>query len=138
MDTISADDFCSAIYCATTPAAAFTLNDAGGIALVARVMDAGFEEYYRVLFEAVVDLTWRGDGGQAYVPRPDDLFEFSAIEIVSAANRWRVWINPWSASVVEFRCTQIRINGARVVGSGKWFRDRLPAHHPKIPPFPQN
>jgi hypothetical protein len=89
MDTISAEDFCSAIYGATTPVSTFISNDEGGITFVARVLDAGVEEYYRVVFEMVTNFTWRDDGGEVYVPNPSDLFEFSAIEIASAASGWR-------------------------------------------------
>jgi len=138
MDTVSAEDFCSAVYCATTPAAGFSVNDVGGIGVVVRVLHAGLEEYYRVVFEGVVDLAWRGDDGRPYAPRAGDRFEFSAIEIESTALGWRVWINPWHSSVVEFHCGQIRINGARVIGSGKWSRDHLSEHHPQVPPFPKS
>lgn len=137
MDTISAEDFCSAIYCTTTPAAGFALNAAGEIVVVARVVDAGFEEYYRVLFEGVADLTWHGSDGSTYAPRPDDLFEFAAIEIASTPSGWQVSINPWYSSVVDFHCAQIRMNGARVVGTGKWFRDDLPDRLPRVPAFPK-
>ncbi len=138
MDTLSADDFCRSIYCATTPAAGFALNAAGEIALVVRVIEAGLEEYYRVLFEGVAELTWRGDDGNRYAPRPGDLFEFSAIEVALTTGGWQVRISPWYNSVVEFHCAQIQMNGARVAGSGKWFRDDLPDRHAKVPPFPKD
>ena len=127
MRTVSLQDFCIALYCAYTPADEFTVNRDGHIACTAQVIESSHTGLYRVEFDSVRDLTWSSNASdRAAASDPGYQLEFSVIELEREADGWRVWINPWYLHDIEFRCAGIRLNGAEVVGEGRWLQDDLP------------
>lgn len=68
----------------------------------------------------------RSGCGDHNVPEPGDRLELSVIELEHEPDGWRVWLNPWYIEEIEFRCDRITLDGAEVVGSGRWLQDDLP------------
>ena len=135
MTDISTQDFCAALYCAEVSGASFAVNESGRIAVVARSVINGAEKYYRVEFDGVSDCSWRDDQDRPVVPDDDYRLELSVLEVERLSNEWRIWMNPYYHTVIEFRCVRIRLNGADVRGSGPWLQDELPGSEPVVPPF---
>lgn len=133
--TIGIRDFCAVVYCTQARGTAFAVGIGGRIDVVTRTVIDGSDEYYRVEFDDVAEFSWVDDSGRTLVVDPDYRLEFSAIELERTTNGWRVWLNPWYHTVIEFRCARIQLNGAEVVGSGRWLQDELPRHRPSFPPF---
>jgi hypothetical protein len=130
MTDISIQEFCGALYCAQVSERAFTVNERGRIAVVARSVADGVEEYYRVEFDGVSGFSWRDDRDRAFVPDDRYRLEVSVIELERLPDTWRVWMNPYYHTVIEFHCVRISLNGAQVRGEGRWLQDELPEHQP--------
>jgi hypothetical protein len=79
-----------------------------------------------VVFEGVTDLSTRRE-----TPRPDedkeDRLELSVIEVEREATAWRICVNPYYIEEIEFRCRTAWLDGAALVGEGRWLQDSLPA-----------
>ena len=124
MDEMSMRGFCETLYCAYVPPDAFAIGSDGRIAFVARVTHAGQTAEHHVEFSGVRDFVRRPD--LAAGRQPGDEIELSVIEIVHGPSDWRVWLNPWYLEEVEFHCARILLDGAEVVGEGRWLQDELP------------
>jgi len=134
MAEISIEDFCIALYCAYTRFDALAPDVAGTITFTARVLDTDREDYYRVQCTGVRDYSVRSDSQHSRWA-PEDRLELSVVELEGAPGSWRVSFNPFYTHEIEFRCRQLRVNGAEVVGRGKHLQDELPGRAPKVPPY---
>jgi len=133
--SISIADFCAALYCAYAPADAFEPSGTAQITFTARSTENGHDLRYRVAFDGVTDLTARHEGSYSSALRGP--LELSVIEVEGRPGQWRVWFNPWYLHEIEFRCTEIRLNGASVRGTGRHLQDELPTRTPAVPSFPE-
>jgi hypothetical protein len=124
MNEISMRMLCETLYCAYVPSDAFAVGSDDRIAFVARVTEAGQTAEHHVEFNGVHDLVRRH--GLAAASEPGDQLELSVIETEHGPSDWRVWLNPWYLEEVEFRCARILLDGAEVVGEGRWLQDELP------------
>jgi hypothetical protein len=134
MVEISIEDFCIALYCAYTRYDAVAPDAAGTISFTARALDADREDYYRVQCIGVRDYSFRSES-QDSKWGPEDRLELSVVELEGAPGNWRVWFNPFYTHQIEFRCRQLRVNGAEVVGRGKHLQDELPDRAANVPPY---
>jgi hypothetical protein len=134
MAEISIEDFCIALYCSYTRFDSLAPDDTGTITFTARALDSTREDYYRVQCIGVREISFRSESREAKWD-PDDRLELSVVELEGAPGSWRVWLNPFYTHEVEFRCHQLRVNGAEVVGRGKHLQDELPARAPVVPPY---
>jgi hypothetical protein len=134
MTEISIEDFCIALYCAYTRFNAVAPDAAGNLTFTARTLDGDRDEFYRVEFTGVQDFSFRSEAPD---PKwgPQDKLELSAVELEGAPGSWRVWFNRFYQHEIEFRCRQLRVNGAEVVGRGKHLQDELPARAANVPPY---
>jgi len=121
---ISMRAFCERLYCAHVPPDAFTIGPDGRMAFVALATDSGQTTEHHVEFSAVHDFV-RPREVRAR-SEPGDRLELSVIEIEHGPSNWRVWLNPWYLEEVEFRCTRILLDGAEIIGEGRWLQDELP------------
>jgi hypothetical protein len=134
MTEISIEDFCIALYCAYTRFDSLAPDAAGRITFTARTLDSDHEEYYRVECVSVRDFAYRSEVRDDNWG-PEDRLELSVVELEGAPGSWRVWFNPFYLHEIEFRCRQLRLNGAEVVGGGKHLQDELPSRAAKVPPY---
>jgi len=134
MTEISIEDFCIALYCAYTRFDSMAPDPLGRIAFTTRTLDTDREEYCRVECAGVRDFAVRSESGDA-AWGPEDRLELSVVEVEGAPGSWRVWFNPFYQHEIEFRCRQLRLNGADVVGRGKHIQDELPSRAAKVPPY---
>jgi len=135
MPEISIEDFCIALYCAEARFDNLAPNAAGMIAFTARTLDGGQEEFYRVECHGVKEYSVESEANEARWS-PEDRLELSAVELDGAPGSWRVWFNPFYVHRIEFRCRQLQVNGAEVVGRGHHLQDELPSRAAKVPPYP--
>ena len=134
MAEISIEDFCIALYCASTRFDTLAPDAVGTITFTARALDTDREDYYRVQCIGVRDFSVRSEAkGVRWAP--DDRLELSVVELEGAPGSWRVWFNPFYLHQIEFWCRQLRVNGAEVVGRGKHLQDALPARAAVVPPY---
>lgn len=127
MNTLTPRSFCETIYCGIASADALELDrETRRIAFDAVVTDNGESRTYHVEFRGVSSMI-KNDWSNRRDPEPTDLIELSVIEIEREPDAWRVWLNPWYLHVIEFRCEAIHLNGAEVVGNGRWMQDGLPS-----------
>ena len=127
MKQLSPRAFCETIYCGITSADALEVDSkARRIAFDVVVTDNAESCTYHVEFRGVRSMT-QNDWLNRRDPQPTDLIELSVIEVEREPDAWRVWLNPWYLHEIEFRCEAIHLNGAEVVGSGKWMQDELPS-----------
>ncbi len=133
MTEISIEDFCIALYCTYTQFDALSPDAAGTIAFTARMVETGREVNCRVQCTGVHGFEFRSE-----VPDPkwgpQDQLELSVVELEGAPGSWRIWFNPFYLHEIEFRCGQLSVNGAEVVGRGKHLQDGLPARPADVPP----
>ena len=134
MTEITIEDFCIALYCSFTRFDALAPDAAGTITFTARALDGDREDYYRVQCIGVKDFSHRRELKEPEWTAEDRL-ELSAVELEGAPGSWRVWFNPFYLHEIEFRCRQLRVNGAEVVGRGKHLQDELPARTANVPPY---
>ena len=136
MTSISARDFCAAVYCAIAGHDAFPATAQPRIAFTAQTTVNGTNSVYWIEFTGVSSLRWSPplEPGDAPYP-PGDRVELSVIEIEGGPGSWRVWLNPWYTKEIEFQCAAIRLNGADVTGHGRFFQDDLPESRPAVPPY---
>ena len=106
------------------PLADFNVGPDGNLAIVAQTTEADVTTALHLRFTGVEDLRWTPDA----VPEPElgDLIEFSVVEIERVGSGWRIWLNPWYLREVAFRCASITLDGAEVVGTGRWLQADLP------------
>jgi hypothetical protein len=134
MPSVTPEDFCIAVYCAYTTHQGLVPDGTGRIALTARTVHDDAEDRFEIEFVGVRDYAYTRDPGVSAVG-PADLIELSVIELERAGPDWKVWFNPWYLHEFSFRCSRIRINGAEVVGSGRWLQDELPTRRANVPPY---
>ena len=134
MAEISIEDFCIALYCAYTRFDSLAPSEAGRITFTAQALDTDREEYFRVDCAGVRDFEFHSEVKD---PRwgPEDRLELSVVELEGAPGAWRVWFNPFYLHEIQFRCRQLRVNGAEVVGRGRHLQDGLPTRAAKVPPY---
>ena len=56
---------------------------------------------------------------------PEGHFELSTVLIERTGTGWHVEFEPWNSAALALDCEDLRINGARVEGSGSWYQDDL-------------
>ena len=136
MASISAQDFCAAVYCALASHDAFPVVAQPRIAFTAQTTVRGVTREYGIEFLGVSSLRWAPPLPPGEAPYPaGDKIELSVIELTGRPGAWRVWSNPWYTREIELECATVRLNGADVTGQGRFFQDDLPKSEPVVPPF---
>ena len=123
MQSITPQEFCQTLYCATAAVDAFTIVD-GNIAFVATAVNGGKKRDHHVVCEAVQRVE-RSDADKTR--GPSERLELSVIEAAREASGWRLWVNPWYIEEVEIHCARLILDGHPVAGEGRWLQDELPS-----------
>ncbi len=127
MANLSIQDFCAAVYCAIARCDAIPQSPVDHLVVEATVAAMDVSQRLRMEFEGVHGFSRRSERQQPEPPcGPEDVFEFTAVELERTGSDWRVWINAWDLEEIEFRCAVVRLNGLEVEGEGRWLQDWLP------------
>ena len=138
MASISAEDFCAAVYCAYAAHDALPPDPRPRIAFVAESTDQATKQLLAIVFDGVADLRWTPALAAGQPPyAAGNRLELSVVELDGQPAAWQVRLNLWYTHDVEFGCERITLNGAEVVGEGHFVQDWLPARRPVVPAYEQ-
>jgi hypothetical protein len=122
MNPLTMRQFCERIYCAYLAAADLVVDDQRTLAFAAVVTERNERTEYQVEFLGVTDFT----NGAPAACDTRDVIELSSVEVERMPSGWSVTFAPFAAYDIHLTCVEIRLNGMRVAGAGKWRQDSLP------------